>query len=466
MSLALRTWKTLQISLLAVGLCKPLWASVNSPSAPRWNHQSIALASVGNVPPPTTDGTTPLTMQAIKSAAMQRVEAKLTREKAMLRQELLAADTKEISGLKAAITAAMKSGNVNAVLAAHHLLKAAQLQRQDDHTAPPFVGPSPANQTAGAAFPPLRSIVVARTQVTQRAAKAWATAWAQAQVAYPQLVIKAIQRQIISIKAALKADMAAGNVHAVIRAAKTLKLAQAEIGRQRQAIRNAKAQPAIATGIGGSLPGSAAYHIEWPGRPAIATSSSSSLAPFGVSGGGVGTVPQFSYVGQGGNATRIVYILDYEGSTLENFQFLKSHLRKSIDGLVPLQSFAVIVFRKNYKILGPNRLVHATLRNKQDFFKRFRTVTPAGAAEYRYRYFARPFKAAFRLHPQIIYFLTKGAFDPKLISYIRHLNKNHAVHIYTYAFTLQDPVSRANLKKIARENGGEYKYISRQKAGQ
>ncbi len=198
--------------------------------------------------------------------------------------------------------------------------------------------------------------------------------------------------------------------------------------------------------------------------PQGGTSAGGTLAPFGVPGGGMGSGPKSSFIGNGGNATRIVYILDHEGSMLENFQFLKNHLRKSIDGLVPLQSFAVIVFRKYYRILGPSRLVHATLRNKQEFFRRFSTVAPAGAAQYRYRYFARPFKAAFRLHPQIIYFLTKGAFDPKLISYIKSLNKNHAVHIYTYAFTLQDPVSRKNLKRIARENGGEYKYISRQEA--
>ena len=194
------------------------------------------------------------------------------------------------------------------------------------------------------------------------------------------------------------------------------------------------------------------------------SSAGGTLAPFGVPGGGMGSGPKSSFIGNGGNATRIVYILDHEGSMLENFTYLKHHLRKSIDRLVPLQSFAVIVFRKNYRILGPNRLVHATLRNKQAFFRRFSTVAPAGGAKYRYRYFARPFKAAFRLRPQIIYFLTKGAFDPKLISYIRSLNKKHAVHIYTYAFTLQDRVSRENLKKIAHQNGGQYKYISRQEA--
>jgi hypothetical protein len=386
------------------------------------------LASDDKAAPAMTDASASLPLRAIQTAAMQQVEDQLNREKGLLRQELLAADTREITALKAAMAAAMKSGNVNAVLAAHHLLKTAQLQRQDDHTAPPFVGPPPASPPAGAASGPLQSIVAARTQIRQRVAKAWATAWANAQVAYPQLVIKAVQRQIISIKAALKADMAAGNVHAVIRAAKTLKLARAEILRQRQAIRNTKAQPASATGTDRE--------------------------------------PQSSFVGSGGNATRIAYIVDHEASMLENFQFLKSHVRKSIDGLLPSQSFAVIVFRKNYKILGPNRLVHATLRNKQEFFKRFNSVAPAGAAEYRYSYFARPFAAAFRLHPQIIYFLTKGAFDPKLISYIKSLNKNHAVRIYTYAFTLQDPVSQKNLKRIAKENGGQYKYISRQEAGE
>ncbi len=403
-----------------IGLCPPICAGAAMPPPSCLN--ALAVAPGSPAAPALPD------LRTIKQVAVRQAHAELHQQGLVLRQKLLAADDREIVALRAAITAAMKAGRVSAVLAAHHLLKVAQAQCQSDRTVPPFINVWPARETAAAGLSkPLRSIVAARAQVARSVAKAWAIAWFQAQVAYPQLVIKEVQLQVAGLKTALRAAMAAGNVHAVLREAKALKLANAEIAIQRRAIRNAKAQLAIATGAAAQR--------------------------------------QSSFMGNGSNATRIIYILDHEGSMLENFTFLKSHLRKSIDGLVPSQSFAVIVFRKNYKILGPNRLVHATLRNKQEVFQRFRTVAPAGATEYRFSYFARPFKAAFRLHPQIIYFLTKGAFDPKLLGYINSLNQNHAVRIYTYAFTVQDPASQKNLKKIAQQNGGQYKYISREEAG-
>jgi hypothetical protein len=84
MSTTLRTRQTLQISLLAVGLCQPLWANVNSPPAPRWNRQPIALVSDDKAAPATTDATASLPLRAIQTAAMQQVEAQLNREKGLL----------------------------------------------------------------------------------------------------------------------------------------------------------------------------------------------------------------------------------------------------------------------------------------------------------------------------------------------------------------------------------------------
>ncbi len=195
------------------------------------------------------------------------------------------------------------------------------------------------------------------------------------------------------------------------------------------------------------------------------TSSGGGLAPFGVPGGGMGDGPQSAFLGRGGNARRIVYIIDHEGDMLENFSFLKAQLQSSIGKLVPLQSFAVIIFRKNYSILGPPRLMHATLHNKNLFYKRLADVAPHGRAEYRFERFYRPFQAAFDMHPQIIYFLTSGAFDPRLIAAVAKLNSKHTAHIFTYAFTNNDPTFTKNLKLLASQNGGEYRYISRADAG-
>ncbi len=195
------------------------------------------------------------------------------------------------------------------------------------------------------------------------------------------------------------------------------------------------------------------------------TSSGGALASFGIPGGGMGSGPPSQFMGRGGNATRIVYIIDHAGGMLDNFGYLERRLDSSIDRLVPLQSFAVIIFRKRFHVLGPSahtgKLEPATAMVKQEVRAAIKKIQPQGPNAYRLNYFLRPFQAAFRMKPQIIYFLTNGSFDPKLITEIRKLNKDNKVIIFTYAFFNHDPIFNEQLKKIAAENRGEYKLVTR-----
>ncbi len=195
------------------------------------------------------------------------------------------------------------------------------------------------------------------------------------------------------------------------------------------------------------------------------TASGGALASFGIPGGGMGSGPPSQFMGHGGNATRIVYIIDHAGGMLDNFGFLERKLDSSIDRLVPLQSFSVIIFRKRFHVLGPSartgKLEPATGKIKQEVRAAIKRVQPQGPNAYRLNYFLKPFQAAFRMHPQIIYFLTNGSFDPKLITEIQKLNKGKKVIIFTYAFFNHDPIFNEQLKKIAAENRGEYKLVTR-----
>ena len=375
----------------------------------------MALIAISLLAPPCTAAPAGPSAATVRQQAITAAWAKCAQRTEAAWKDVLAAEKAEIASLQKATNAAMKSGDASAVVATYKYAAVVRQRLNAESAELPFPAQFSMGTNAGALTPPVRAAELVRNAAVQKALGDYASA----RLAFRKAVVAADESEVKALQARVRADMRAADAKAVVADVSLL-------GRAKRALARAA-------------------------RPG---------------GGGRGNGPKSSFIGKGGNATRIVYILDHEGSMLENFQSLKSHLHKSIAGLSPVQSFAVIVFRKNYKILGPNRLVHATLRNKEEFFKRLRTVAPAGAAEYRYSYFARPFAAAFHLHPQIIYFLTKGAFDPKVIGYVKSLNKDKEVHIYTYAFTLQDPVSRKNLQIIAKENGGQYKYISRQEANQ
>lgn len=191
------------------------------------------------------------------------------------------------------------------------------------------------------------------------------------------------------------------------------------------------------------------------------------LASFGVPGAGMGSGPPTSFMGRGGgNATRIVYIIDRGGNLLIGLGQIKNALMRSVDRLVPIQKFGVIIFATESRILAPG-FVHATEANKRALRHELTNTKPGQPNMNRYQYFAAPFRMAFPLRPQIIYFLANGQIDPRLITLIAKLNKDHTVHIYTYAFAdrHRNGVGAETLKKIAKDNGGQFKFISRKMVG-
>ncbi len=190
------------------------------------------------------------------------------------------------------------------------------------------------------------------------------------------------------------------------------------------------------------------------------------LASLGVPGGGMGSGPPSRFLGRGGNATRIVYIIDHSGLMLYNFEFVTHELHKSINQLVPIQRFAVILVSRNPRALGLAGLVHATMPEKKIFSSQFSKVQPAGAARGRLAVYENAFRMAFRLHPEIIYFVTNGGFDPTLAESVKKMD-THGTHVFTYTFSngnsrhfqSQLKLYSGALKNIAKETGGQYRLI-------
>ncbi len=222
------------------------------------------------------------------------------------------------------------------------------------------------------------------------------------------------------------------------------------------------------TSVKSLLNSSAKHSLDFIARGAQGgAANGGALASFGVPGGGMGNGPPTSFMGSGGgNATRIVYIIDHGGNLLVGLGSIKTALNRSIHRLVPLQKFGVIVFASHSRLLAPG-FKAATAANKHALRMALKSLRPGEPNMDRLAFFTAPFETAFQLRPQVIYFLANGAIDPKLITVIARLNKNHAVHIYTYAYAdvHRHGLGAKWLKRIAQQNGGAYKFISRQMVG-
>ena len=155
----------------------------------------------------------------------------------------------------------------------------------------------------------------------------------------------------------------------------------------------------------------------------------SSLNSIGVKSGGPDG-PASKFFGTGGNARKICFVVDRSGSMLDSFDFVKRELKQSIRDLQPVQSFHVMFFSAGEPLEYPaKRLVSATVQNKEKVYKWIDNVVNQGQTN--------PEKAlmrAIKLKPELVYFLTDGDFDRKIIFTLRRVNEDKRVKINAIAF--------------------------------
>ena len=171
--------------------------------------------------------------------------------------------------------------------------------------------------------------------------------------------------------------------------------------------------------------------------------------------------------GDGGRVYKIAFVSDASGSMEGRGKiFLVSELKKGVDPLNPTQFFNVIFFRndESYEAIFP-RLVPALPKNLRECYESVQRTTFAGSTNP-----LPALEAAFEMKPELIFFLTDGAFNGK-VSYddvteaVRRLNRDGSVMINTVQLITtegqqEDKEAAAVLEKIAQENRGKYKAVS------
>lgn len=179
------------------------------------------------------------------------------------------------------------------------------------------------------------------------------------------------------------------------------------------------------------------------------------LSSIGLASGGLGEGPTFFGLGKGETKVRkICYVVDRSGSMVDELDYVKEEVVRSISRLHRVQQFHIIFFSGGPLIEPPaRRFVHAIREYKNRAFAFLNTIEAAGSTEP-----APAMKRAFKLGADMIYFLTDGEFDPDLVKRLRKWNKDQKVRIYTIAFI--NNKSEDLLRQIARENGGEYHFVA------
>ena len=183
-----------------------------------------------------------------------------------------------------------------------------------------------------------------------------------------------------------------------------------------------------------------------------------------VAGGG-GARSSFFGLGGGGITHHVVYVIDRSGSMHDTFDFVRKEMVNSIGRLRPVQDFHAIFFNIGPPLENtPRRLVPATRENKEDVAHFLDKVIaqgrtdPVPALNQAFEVLAR----ANSKPGKVVYLLTDGDFpnNKQVLTALARKNVKKEVRINTYLYEYRGPLAVEIMERIAKENRGEYKYVS------
>lgn len=158
---------------------------------------------------------------------------------------------------------------------------------------------------------------------------------------------------------------------------------------------------------------------------------------------------------------RVIFVVDRSGSMTDSIDFVKYELKRSIGALPEDKEFHVLFYSSGPPIEMPTRKpIKATAENKQKAYTFIDGVKPQGETDP-----STALKQAFDCKPDEIYLLTDGEFDRETVGLVKGLNDKAGrvlgegkVRVHTIGFLYK--TGEAVLKKIAEQNGGQYKFVS------
>ena len=161
---------------------------------------------------------------------------------------------------------------------------------------------------------------------------------------------------------------------------------------------------------------------------------------------------------------RVAFVLDHSGAMFDSFDFLRQELANSVKGLSPTQKFAVVSFSEAADELFPkdNKWVAAGDEAKRDLEKWISGVKARGENCGMLDCYLSGIKVALEMNPppDVVYFLTDGPFDRRLAAEVGKRNPGKKVKIQTMMFVGSWKDAEEDLKKMAAENGGTYKFVA------
>lgn len=178
-------------------------------------------------------------------------------------------------------------------------------------------------------------------------------------------------------------------------------------------------------------------------------------------GNGVGDGSGTTFFGLNAPGKKFVFVVDASGSMRRPFDGpgktllgrVKLELLKCITQMSPDQEFFIVFFNDDAIPMPATELIKATPEAQKHFLYWMARTKAGGNTEPE-----AALRIAMQLQPDVVYFLTDGAFKYRVIEHVRELNRGR-VTVHTVSFG-GDERATDFMQQIADQNGGTYHYVS------
>ncbi len=170
------------------------------------------------------------------------------------------------------------------------------------------------------------------------------------------------------------------------------------------------------------------------------------------------------------NAKRICYVVDYSGSMVIAFEYVRKELQKTIQQLSPAHYFQMIFYTGGTpKTLPHDQMIRATQQNRVNTLNFLKTIQLASAGNQAdaAQSVVAALKKAFNFKspenqpPDLIYLITDGEFDHKIVQQAtRQLQQTSTRKIPINVIACGNKDNQSNLKRFALQNKGICRFVT------
>ena len=179
-----------------------------------------------------------------------------------------------------------------------------------------------------------------------------------------------------------------------------------------------------------------------------------------------GEKAQVSLFGVKAEGSKFVYVLDHSGSTDGKLlSTAKAEILASIEKIDDVHQFQLVVYNERPKAFNPSgsggQLAFGTDSNREEVKKFLSTISGDGGTDH-----AAALSMAIRMHPDVIFMLSDGD-DPMLTAHdLERIDRiGPGIIINTIQFGEGHKLEHGFMEKLAKQSGGEYKFVDTRKLG-